>query len=817
MKLLILGLILICALIIQIILINKNQENFVSSAEQIKANEQNNYLNEQDKYYDIRSQHPKAGTMHTKPGINTWFKLDINKKLKEFIPKIGGERSIVDKNVQNCRQITDCSQLNNGKCGYCAYDKEFRYGDKKGPKADVCPGKAWTTDPKKCEELREKEICSRVKSCGDLYGEAERLCGYCPTTGTAMPMKKEGNKWVPKYDTDTCSGDGYGLLPGDKCAKFLKDHPCVTPNHKSGPHSEACIKKLWKNSQCTHDKVYFKSFSQFAQTTKKPYKEIGATMMNTNTKTRDNVYSTAVQYSDLCFGNHNNIDPCDMKYARNGIPHPECLKKKFLEVGCTTKGTGWRMLNSVNSAKNHVSEVSQYKIGADAPVNAVWRGWNERAYRGKIKAGQGDCDNDRDCAPGLKCGHDTTKLPGVTNTGAMGRGRDFCYKPSDTTGINEYKNTMKNVYNLTMEADKYSTRKHTSEICLGEIPPPPPPLKPGDRVNMIQNVTEGSLRFTGIVISITSKTAQVMWIESKKLGSNTVRKREKLSLLDQQKYFGWDGISPTINYQLKPNISKRRLNIEKSCSPNKSSTCKMTCKATIANVLYKFPRPRDCVVGQWGGWSSCSKKCDGGSQTRTRSVLYPAKFGGNSCPTLRQTRSCNTQACLNPNFTPSITNNKSFTLIGNRWAYPRRGYVLRRNLPLFKTYEVTFRIIPRGKRSGWTSLFSFGVGSRNYPRLPGVWFHSWTSKLHIRTSSSRYINDGYDPNVQLPIGRVTTVSIKVASNTLAIGMSGGVNGYWSRYIGPTSLHWGNTGTVYFGSPHYHPANVQIKDLVYAER
>ena len=48
-------------------------------------------------------------------------------------------------------------------------------------------------------------------------------------------------------------------------------------------------------------------------------------------------------------------------------------------------------------------------------------------------------------------------------------------------------------------------------------------------------------------------------------------------------------------------------------------------------------------------------------------------------------------------------------------------------------------------------------------------------------------------------------------------MSGGVNGYWSRYIGPTSLHWGNTGTVYFGSPHYHPANVQIKDLVYAER
>ena len=109
-----------------------------------------------------------------------------------------------------------------------------------------------TAVQKKCEELREKEICSRVKVSANLYGEAERLCGYCPTTGTAMPMKKEGNKWVPKYDTDTCSGDGYGLLLQNKCTKFLKDHPCVTPNHKSGPHSEACIKKFMEKLSKAH-------------------------------------------------------------------------------------------------------------------------------------------------------------------------------------------------------------------------------------------------------------------------------------------------------------------------------------------------------------------------------------------------------------------------------------------------------------------------------------------------------------------------------------------------------------------------------------
>ena len=64
-------------------------------------------------------------------------------------------------------------------------------------------------------------------------------------------------------------------------------------------------------------------------------------------------------------------------------------------------------------------------------VASKWFGWNyESRARGRIKVGEGDCDRDSDCAPGLKCGQDKTSLPGVYNTGAMGRGRDFCYDPS---------------------------------------------------------------------------------------------------------------------------------------------------------------------------------------------------------------------------------------------------------------------------------------------------------------------------------------------------------------------------------------------------
>ena len=57
----------------------------------------------------------------------------------------------------------------------------------------------WTNEVSKCQELREKTICSEVKSCGDLYGEAEKLCGFCPTTGTSMVMEKVGDKYFPKY------------------------------------------------------------------------------------------------------------------------------------------------------------------------------------------------------------------------------------------------------------------------------------------------------------------------------------------------------------------------------------------------------------------------------------------------------------------------------------------------------------------------------------------------------------------------------------------------------------------------------------------
>ena len=55
--------------------------------------------------------------------------------------------------------------------------------------------------------------------------------------------------------------------------------------------------------------------------------------------------------------------------------------------------------------------------------------------------------------------------------------------------------------------------------------------------------------------------------------------------------------------------------------------------------------PVDCVWGQWSTWSSCSKSCGGGTNTRSRSKIETERNGG-SCPgSGSDSKRCNTQSC----------------------------------------------------------------------------------------------------------------------------------------------------------------------------
>ena len=61
--------------------------------------------------------------------------------------------------------------------------------------------------------------------------------------------------------------------------------------------------------------------------------------------------------------------------------------------------------------------------------------------------------------------------------------------------------------------------------------------------------------------------------------------------------------------------------------------------------IHVFLLSVDCQWGQWGRWTSCTKTCGGGIQTKTR-IQKHAETGGRSClgKTFKD-RHCNTKSC----------------------------------------------------------------------------------------------------------------------------------------------------------------------------
>jgi len=55
--------------------------------------------------------------------------------------------------------------------------------------------------------------------------------------------------------------------------------------------------------------------------------------------------------------------------------------------------------------------------------------------------------------------------------------------------------------------------------------------------------------------------------------------------------------------------------------------------------------PIDCIQGMWSGWSACSGACGGGTRTRNRATKRPGNFGGTSCDSSEEVEDCNMQAC----------------------------------------------------------------------------------------------------------------------------------------------------------------------------
>jgi len=70
------------------------------------------------------------------------------------------------------------------------------------------------------------------------------------------------------------------------------------------------------------------------------------------------------------------------------------------------------------------------------------------------------------------------------------------------------------------------------------------------------------------------------------------------------------------------------------------------CQNTVETTVCQMTQcPRDCTVTRFGVWSPCTKACGGGAQTRKRTAKVSALFGGRPCAHMSEVRRCNQHHC----------------------------------------------------------------------------------------------------------------------------------------------------------------------------
>jgi len=158
-------------------------------------------------------------------------------------------------------------------------------------------------------------------------------------------------------------------------------------------------------------------------------------------------------------------------------------------------------------------------------------------------------------------------------------------------------------------------------------------------------------------------------------------------------------------------------------------------------------------------------------------------------------------------------------------AYLRRSIQLKWNQKVFDVevrgnYEVSFTLNPISVSPGWRNILHItnNVGGGNYGymgnRIPGVWFHSMTTKLHICTGCDRNHNLCLNPGKSLPIGRKTRVSIRVNGGYFAAQYDSQEVGRAKCFSPYKSVHH-LLASVYTSDRWSGPAHAVIEDLQYS--
>ena len=111
---------------------------------------------------------------------------------------------------------------------------------------------------------------------------------------------------------------------------------------------------------------------------------------------------------------------------------------------------------------------------------------------------------------------------------------------------------------------------------------------------------------------------------------------------------------------------------------------------------------------------------------------------------------------------------------------------------------------------GWESILH--VGHENMERSPGFWLHPKSCKLHVRLSDTVSNNTGYDPNMELQIGREYAVKLQAIDGNVSLFVDGNLQTFKANVLHRTRYK----NPVFVADPWHTAANVTVSNLkIYA--
>ena len=162
----------------------------------------------------------------------------------------------------------------------------------------------------------------------------------------------------------------------------------------------------------------------------------------------------------------------------------------------------------------------------------------------------------------------------------------------------------------------------------------------------------------------------------------------------------------------------------------------------------------------------------------------------------------------------NLHHNQYYSIIGNHYTKLKKNNLLKK-IKINKNYTLMFSIMPKGKLPGWTNIIHSSISNKNCcnpkDRLPGIWFHSNTTKLYIVNSTSNS-NFSFTVPKELPLNRETHIKLSVIENHFTLKLSGGIN--YSKTLTINKERMEGMSYLYVSDPWHTSANTLVKNIIW---